>query len=169
MQGRVLALSLALLAAGCAYRLGPSSGEPAGSKSIQVGIFENETIEPRLSDAVIFQLRKQLQQDGTYRLETQEPGDIIVTGKLVQYERAGLSFQPRDVITPRDYRITLFAQVTARDRQSGKVLLNRRVSGHTNVRIGADLPSAERQALPVLAEELARNITSLLVDGEWPD
>ena len=41
------------------------------------------------------------------------------------------------------------------------------IGAHTLVRVGSDLTSAERQALPVLAEDLARNITSILVDGSW--
>jgi hypothetical protein len=57
--------------------------------------------------------------------------------------------------------------VTAVDRTSGKVLVDREVGGRTTIRIGPDLTSAERQAAPNLAEDLARNITSVLVDGTW--
>ena len=39
--------------------------------------------------------------------------------------------------------------------------------GRTTIRVGNDLTSAERQAVPLAAEDLARSITSLLVDGEW--
>lgn len=134
---------------------------------MEVKPFVNETIEPRLSDAVTSQVRKQVQQDGSYRLDTKGDGDVVVTGTITRFERDGLSFQPRDVITPRDYRITLAAEVTARERSTGKVLISRRVTGRTNVRIGNDLSAAERQAVPVLAEDLARNITSLLVEGDW--
>lgn len=64
---------IALLMAGCAgYRLGPTNGLSAGARSVQVNPFQNKTIEPRLIDAVTSQMRKQIQQDGTYRLETQE-------------------------------------------------------------------------------------------------
>jgi hypothetical protein len=37
----------------------------------------------------------------------------------------------------------------------------------TLIRVGSDLTSAERQALPLLAADLARNITALLADGTW--
>ena len=86
----------------------------------------------------------------------------------MRYHRAGLSFQPQDILTPRDYRLTVFAEVNAHERLSGKVLLNRRrVQGHTTARIGNDLTTAERQAIPLAAEDFARSITALLVDGEW--
>ena len=164
-----LLLSLPLLTGCAGYRLGSTTGFEAGSRSLEVRPFLNDTLEPRLSDAVTHQLRKQLQQDGTYRLDTKGEADVVVSGSIVDYDRSGLSFQPRDVITPREFRIVLTAAVTARERGTGKVLLSRRVSGHTNVRIGNDLVSAERQAVPLLAEDLARNITSVLVDGDWPD
>ena len=53
------------------------------------------------------------------------------------------------------------------DRTSGKVLFDQPVTGYTLVRVGSDLTSAERQALPLLAGDLAKRVTSLLVDGTW--
>ena len=157
----LLGLGLLLLAlTGCGYRLGPTNGERAGARSVQINPFENKTIEPRLIEAVSFALRKQLQQDGTYRLNTAGDGDIVMTGAIVTYERHSLSFQPRDAITPRDYRLTITAQVTARERATGKVLLDRKVTGHSDIRVGPDLSSAEREALPLVAADLARNTTA---------
>jgi lipopolysaccharide assembly LptE-like protein len=155
--------------AGCAgYKVGPTNGIAAGSRSVQVNPFMNKVLEePRLSEAVTESLRKRLQQDGTFQLDTHGEGDIVVTGVVSQYHRTHLSFQPRDILTPRDYRVVIWADVQARDRISGKTLLERRVPGHTTLRVGSDLTSSERQALPLAAEDLARNITALLVDGEW--
>ena len=165
----VMTLLACLALSGCAgYKLGPTNGLPAGSRSVQVNMFRNKVLEePRLSEVVASALRKQLQQDGTFTLDTHNEGDVVVNGTIIKYDRAGLSFQPQDILTPRDYRLTMWAMVDARDRSTGKVLLNRRVRGHTTVRIGSDLTTAERQSIPLLAEDLARNITALLADGEW--
>jgi hypothetical protein len=152
---------------GCAYRLGSTNGEKDRTRSVQVQPFENKTIEPRLVEAVSFALRRQLQQDGTYRLNTHNEGDIVVTGAIVSYDRQPISFQSRDALTPRDYRLKITAHVTARERLTGKVLLDRSVTGHSDIRIGPDLASAERQAVPLVAADLARNATALLVDGSW--
>jgi len=159
---------VAIAMSGCAgYQLGPSNGQTAGEKTVQVTPFTNHTPEPRLGDAVTGQLRKQLQRDGTYRLATHDAGDIVVTGVLSRYYRHELSFVPNDVTTVRDYRVQLTAQVTARERSTGKLLLDQPVTGYTLIRVGSDLTSTERQALPLLAEDLARQITALLVDGSW--
>jgi hypothetical protein len=47
------------------------------------------------------------------------------------------------------------------------LLLDKNVSGATLVQVGTDLASAERQSAPLLAEDLARNITELLTEGPW--
>ena len=154
--------------AGCAgYRVGPVSGETASDRSIEVTPFASKVIEPRVGDAVTTSLRRQLQQEGTFRLNTRGEADIVVTGSVIEYDRSSLSVQPEDILTPRDYRLRIRAHVIARDRTSGRVLLDREVLGHTTLRVTADLSSGERQAIPQAADELARNITSLLTEGVW--
>lgn len=165
-----LAIGLAwvLLVSGCAgYRLGPTNATRAGERSIDVPPFVNRTLEPRLVDPTTAALRRELQRDGTFHLVSAPDGDVTVAVELTRYQRVEQSFVPTDVTTARDYRLVLTARVVARERRSEKVVLDREVNGATLMRVGGDLPSAERQTLPVLATELARQITSLLVDGSW--
>lgn len=158
----------ALLLAGCAsYHLGPANDAVSGGKSIEVAPFNNQTLQPRLGDAITQNLREQLQSDGTLHLATSGSGDIVLTGVIKSYGRSGLGFLNTDAFTPENFRIEVIAHVTARDRATGKLLLDRDVKGHTLVNIGSDLASAEREALPLLAEDLDRNITELLTEGSW--
>ena len=159
---------LAGILTGCVgYKVGPVSGVVAGDKSVQVVPFLNQTLQPRLTEAVTQQLRKELQRDGTFTLATRDSGDIVVNGTLTRYDRRELSFSSDDVLTVRDYRLTIVAQVIVRERSNGEVLFDGPVNGVTLIRVGSDLASAERQALPLLARDLARNITDLLTDGTW--
>jgi hypothetical protein len=169
-RGRVavlLAFAL-LLFSGCAgYRLGPVNGLTAGEKSVQVSPFVNQTLQPRLTDAVTAQMRKELQRDGTYQLASHNDGDIILSGTLTSYVRTEITLAANDILTVTDFRLSLTARVTARERATGKEILNQPVTGYTLIRVGNDLPSAERQALPLLANDLARNVTALLAEGKW--
>lgn len=170
MRPRSLLLPALLTVAlsGCAgYRLGPTAGTHVAGKSIQVNFFENQTLEPRLIEAVNQALRRNLQQDGTYKLNTRGNSDIVVSGAILRYERLPLTFQPVDILTVRDYQVELVTQITAVDRATGQIILAREVTGRTTIRVGADLASAERQALPLLADDFARNATTLLVEGSW--
>ena len=161
-------LLLIVFGSGCAgYRLGPTNGLYAGEKSIQVTPFINQTMQPRLTDDMTSQMRKQLQHEGTYRLATHGEGDVVLSGTLTRYQRIEVTFASRDILTVQDYRLSLTAQVVLRERSTGRVLLEQPVSGYSLIRVGSDLPSAERQAMPLLTGDLAKNITALLVDGKW--
>lgn len=158
----------AALLAGCAgYHLGPVNGEVAGEKSVEVLPFNNQTLEPRLGDAVTQALRERMQADSTYHLATHPPGDIVITGVITHFNRAGVNFSGNDVTTAQNYRVGVVAHVIARDGGTGKILLEKDVNGYTLVQVGTDLASAERQSLPLLGEDLARNIAELLTEGAW--
>jgi len=157
------------LLAGCAgYQLGPVNQAVAGAKSIEVQPFNNQTLEPRLGDSLTQSLRERLQTDATYRVVSRGgAGDLVVTGVIRQYTRQGLGYLNTDVTTPENFRVQLVVHVIARDRLSGKTILDKDIQGHTFVHIGNDLASAEREALPLLAEDVAQNISELLTEGAW--
>ena len=166
-SGTLLAL-LALGLAGCAgYSLGPTNGLQAGEKTVQIHPFANQTLQPHLTDEVTLQLRKELQRDGTFKLDTHGNADVVVSGALISYQRTEVTLAANDVLTVQDYRLILTAQVTARERSTGKILLNQPVVGYTLMRVESDLTSAERQAMPLLADDLAKRVTALLAEGRW--
>jgi hypothetical protein len=166
---RCLPLWLAALAlTGCAgYRLGPTNEALAGAKSVQIMPFSNMTMEPRLSESVTAEMRREVQRDGTFKLASYDDADIIVTGVIVNYFRVPLAFQPSDALTVTDYSLKLVAQVTARKRGSDKPFFSQRVTGSTLLVVGSNLTSAERQAQPLLAEDLAKNATAALAEPAW--
>jgi hypothetical protein len=159
---------VALGGSGCAgYRLGPVNGQIAREKSVQINPFTNRTLEPSLGDAVTTQLRQEVQRDGTFQLASHNDGDIVVSGVVTHYVRVQVSASATDVLTTVDYRLDIRAQVTARDRSTGKVIFDQSVTGKTLMRVTNDLTSAERQSLPLLADDLAKNVTTLLAEGPW--
>jgi hypothetical protein len=163
-----LLIILAVAASGCAgYKLGPTNGVTAGSRTVQFKPFLNRTQEPRVTEYLSTSLRKILQQDGTFHLKTSGSPDILVSGEITRFDRTGLSFQRYDVLTPQEYTLTMQAHVKAVDVNTGKVFINRTVQGYTYIRIENDEFSAERQAIPLLTDSLAHNAISLLVDGQW--
>jgi hypothetical protein len=158
----------AIFFTGCAgYHLGAVNGQIAGNQSIEILPFNNKTLEPRLAVAVTQALREQIQTDGTYHLATHGAADVIVTGNIISYGRQSLSYLDTDAITPENYRINITAHIVARMSDSDKIILEKDVSGFTLVHVGTDLASAERQAFPLLAADLAHNVTELLTEGAW--
>lgn len=158
----------AVLLCGCAgYHLGPVNGAVAGDKTVEVLPFNNQTLQPRLGDALTQALRERLQVDGTYRLATGQPGDLVVSGTIRNYDREGLGSLNNDAFTPQNYRVGVTVHVVVRDRVTGKAVLDQDVKGHTLVSVSGDFASSERQASPLLAADVAQNITALLAEGSW--
>ena len=105
-----LLVMTAALWTGCGgYSLGPSNGQAAGVRAIRIGHVANGTDEPRLADTVSHALRAQVHVDGTFRLATQNDGDIVITTALQKFQRNPLTFQPKDIISTRDYDVILTA------------------------------------------------------------
>ena len=66
-----------------------------------------------------------------------------------------------------NYRVNLTAHVTVRERATNKLLLDKNVNGYTLIQVGTNLAESERQSLPLLADDLARNVAELLTEGAW--
>lgn len=162
-------LLLSALLTGCAgYRLGPTAGFDARSRTIEIAPFANQTMEPRLPESLVVNLRTAVQKDGTYQLATHAgEADVLVRGTLLRMDRQGVTFSARDAQTIRDFQLTLVAHVVAVDRSSGTILLDQDVQGRAVVPVLNDQVSSERQTLPLLTEDLSRNILILLTDGDW--
>ncbi len=155
---------------GCAgYHIGPTNGVVAGARSVQIQFFKNETFEPRLATAVNRAMKREFQKDGTYTLETQSEGDLIVTGKLIDFRRNGVSYKPGDVLTVQDYTMDLSAEITVINRATGEEIFKETLTGTSTVRVGNDLTAGQRQAVPIIAGKLAEQAVLHIVDGNWPD
>jgi hypothetical protein len=165
---RVFLILLVVLSGGCmGYQLGPTNGMTPGLRTVKFAPFVNKTHEPRVTEYFSTSLRKLLQQDGTYALETSGSPDILVKGEITRFDRSGLSYDPNDVLTPQEYTLTMQIHITAIKTSTGKAFIDRTIRGHTYIRIFSDEFSNERQAIPLLTDDLARNAVSLLVDGSW--
>lgn len=154
-----------LVCAGCmGYHLGPVL--KADYRSVAVVMFKNKTLKPQLEAQITNGIIKRLQADGTLRVESRENADIVVTGQILRYGRSALRALRIEASAAREFRISIEAQIEARDRVTGKVVLNpTTITGAADTFIGTDLQSAEEQALPLIADDLARQAVSLLVES----
>ena len=158
------------LSLGCAgYHVGTTNGLTAGARSVQVKFFENETFEPRLATAVNRAMKREFQKDGTYLLETQSEGDLVVTGKLINFRRDGVSYKPGDVLTVQDYSMQLSAEITVINSATGVEIFRETITGTSTVRVGNDLTAGQRQAVPIIAAKLAEQAVLQIVYRDWGD
>jgi hypothetical protein len=159
-------LLLAFLVSGCAgYRLGPvTPAHLSQIKSIAVPTFGNTTLVPRIEVLVTNTIIKQFQQDGTFRIASDDQADAVLKGEIVSVGRTPARSLRGNVLSTTEFNLSLIVRYTLTGRD-GKLLHPGSASGSTSFFVGSDVSTDERQALPLAAEELAKQMVSQLSEG----
>jgi hypothetical protein len=159
-------LLLAILVSGCAgYRLGPATpAHLSHIKTIAVPTFANTTLVPRIEVLVTNTIIKQFQQDGTFRIAGADQADAVLKGEIVSVGRSPARSLRGNVLSTTEFNLNLTVRyvLTGKD---GKVLHPGSAAGNTSFFVGSDVSTDERQALPLAAEELAKQMVSQLSEG----
>jgi hypothetical protein len=154
-----------LLLTGClGYHVGPVM--KGNYRSVAVPMFKNKTYKPQLEAQVTNGIIKRLQTDGTLRVDSMDNADIILTGEIIRYYRSMLRAEQTEADAPREFRIYIDARVEAHDRVTGRQIFGPTVvTGSADTFIGTDLEASEYQALPLIADDLARQVAGMLVES----
>ncbi len=158
---------LGLLLSGCAgYHLGPAT--PAYLRqihSIAVPTFRNTTLVPRIEALVTGTVVKQFQQDGTFRIASEEGADAILKGEIVGVGRSPARSVRGNVLATTEFNLALRVRYTLVGRDGKTMAGPSEVAGMTSFFVGEDVNTDERQALPLAAEEMAKSLVSQLSEG----
>ena len=150
---------------GC-YTLGPVSPTyMKGVHSISVPIFDNKSFEPQVQALVTDTFIKELQTDGTYPITGEDQADAIVHGIITDVIRTQTKSVVGDVLASAEFEITLKIHIQVLRGGTGQVLVDRDFSGQSYFFVGSDLPTQERQAIPVAAQDCAKQVTAFLTEG----
>jgi outer membrane lipopolysaccharide assembly protein LptE/RlpB len=157
---RRLALSpLLLLPTACAtYKLGLPEGPPF--KSIYIPVVRNNTFAPQMQAHMTRAIREEFARGGRPVVLTDEDSaDSVLRITLTNYSRRTATVNPNDTGLPASYHLRLTASVSLIDNQTGNVYFKDRPFQEVIQSFGSDqLPERERQNLPLLARNLAKNI-----------
>jgi hypothetical protein len=157
---------LAVLAFSGCYTLGPITPTyMKGVHSISVPIFDNKSFEPQVQAVVTDVLIKELQTDGSYPITGEDEADAIVHGTITDVVRTQTKSVVGDVLASAEFQITLKIHIQVLRGNTGQVLVNKDFSGISYFFVGSDLPTQERQAIPIAAQDCAKQITAFLTEG----
>lgn len=158
---------LASLLSGCAgYHVGPAT--PAYLRqihSIAVPTFRNTTLIPRVESLVTGTVIKQFQQDGTFRIANESNADATLKGEIVIVGRSPARSVRGNVLATTEFNLTLRVRYTLIGRDGKTLTGPADAAGSTSFFVGEDVSTDERQALPLAAEELAKQLVSQLSEG----
>ena len=165
---RVLAAAVvAIFLSGCAgYRLGDVKPYTLRNvKNIAVKTFTNNTYTPRVEVLVTNTVIKQLQQDGTFRITTEEKADAILDGVVQGIGRGPARAVRGNVLASSEFNLGVTVGYTLRTKDGAAVAGPGAISGGTSFFVGGDPQQDERQALPLAVEDLAVRLVSQLSEG----
>lgn len=154
-----------LLLSGCSnYRLG--TGVELSFHTLYIAPVVNESNLPQAVAPVSAQLRETFLRDSRIILvNTPDEADAILSVTLVRYGREAQVRQTADTGLTRKFDVTLDAVITLRDVGEKKsVFENRKVQAVRQVFVDGGQLQAEYTNVPLLAEELAKNIRSAALD-----
>lgn len=165
---RLLAAALAVVClSGCAgYRLGDVKPNHLNDiRTIAVLNFRNNTYHPRIETLVTNTIIKQFQQDGTFRITTEDKADAVLDGVVVGIGRSPTRSVRGNVLATDEFNLTVTVGYTLRDKSGKPRVGPANLSGVTSFFVGGDVTTDERQALPLAAEELATRLVSQISEG----
>ncbi len=159
-------LLVAILLSGCGYKLGEIRPTPMRSvRTLAVPTFKNNTYEPRIEVLMADTVIKQLQQDGTYTIVSEDTADAILYCTVTKIERRSLRSVQNNVLATSEFGLTVTVSYEVIDRVSGAILMKSIVQGDTSFFSNNDLQTTERQAIPLAAQRLAVDLSAALTEG----
>lgn len=163
----LVAAAAAVLLSGCAgYHLG--SVKPYAMReihSIAIPTFKNDTLVPRAEVLVTDTVIKALQRDGTYRIASgDEDADATLKGEVFRVGRTPARSVRGNVLATTEFNLGMVLRWRLVDKQ-GNALAAGDANGGTSFFVSTDVNTDERQALPLAAESLAKNLAIQLSEG----
>lgn len=153
---------------GCAgYHIGPTPPKfMEGVHTIAVPSFRNKTLNPRLEVLGAATVISQLQQDGTFRVESSKDADVILDGTVTAIRRNGALSVQSNILQQTAYNLAVDISFTLTRRSTGEQLAAGSVTGNTSFFVsGSDVNQDEQQAIPLALEDASVHIVSRLTEG----
>lgn len=166
MKSLTVLLIATMCLSGCGYKLGEIRPTPMRSvRTLAVPTFKNQTYEPRIEVLFADSLVKRLQQDGTYKIISDDMADAILVCTVVKVDRRSLRSVQNNVLATSEFGLRVEVNFEVQDRVTGALLMKNVAVGETSFFSGNDLVTIERQALSIVAGKVADKIAVQVTEG----
>ncbi|WP_246186532.1 LPS assembly lipoprotein LptE [Methylacidimicrobium tartarophylax] len=170
-SGRAWLLLLLLLPilTGCSggYRLGAIGGKQMhGLRTIWIPTVRNKTIIPQLQSMVTNEIISAFDNDGSLRTVGPGEADAELDVTLTDFTRIPIRPELLDPLTTAEYRFVLIGSATLMNRKLGRNTINGvGVSGSSFFFTQINMPEAQRQVMPWVAQDFAKRVVTLVTEG----
>jgi hypothetical protein len=167
VRNSFLAALSCLCLSGClGYHVGPAKPQYLHDvHTIAVPTFANRTLHPRIEVLVTGTVIKQFQQDGTFKIESDENADAILRAEIVDVTRSPARSVRGNVLATTEFNLVMRVKYKLVGRDGQPLGPQGVATGSTSFFVGTDVTTDERQALPLATEQLATQLVSQLSEG----
>ncbi len=153
--------------AGCGYHLPSVAGQSgqAAVKTLNIPIFANKTYKTNLEAQLVNSLVDEFSLRRNYRVVSAQDADLTITGTVLSYGIAAISYTATDTV--REYRATITAEAVLRQTITQKVLWKGVVSWSQDYPVNADIAlqqNSEEAAIREISRRLAQQIYLRVLD-----
>jgi hypothetical protein len=161
------AFLLVVSLSGCVgYRIGETKPQYLKNvHSIAIPTFRNNTFLPRVEVMITNTVIKQFQQDGTFRIASENNADAVLRATITTIGRRSVRSLRGNVLATTEFNLGIGITYTLESRDGTRLTGPMTVSGGTSFFVGSDVATEERQALPLAAEDAAVRLVSQLSEG----
>ena len=160
------ALSCLCLSGCLGYHIGPVKPQYlSGIHTIAIPTFKNQTLQPRIEVLVTGTVIKQFQQDGTFRIASNENADAVLEGQIINVSRSPARSVRGNVLATTEFNLVMRVKYRLVGRDGQPLGPQGVATGTTSFFVGSDVATDERQALPLASEQLATQLVSQLSEG----
>lgn len=153
---------------GCATDYSWKPSVPEAVRTVSVPTFRNESEVNEFGAVATRQLLREFQREGTFKIRTAGDAALEIQG-VVKSAGCGMSAYDRRIrgrIAAYDCFATV--EVSVIDRRNRKVLIdNRSYRAKASVTSGQDVTTSMRDASGRLADDLARQVVSDVLNLKW--
>lgn len=162
-----LATVFCLALSGClGYHVGPVKPYYLRDvHSIAVPTFKNRTLVPRIEVLVTDTVIKQLQQDGTFQIESGDKADATLNGEVYRIARTPARSVRGNVLATTEFALTLSVKYSLTGKNGEQLAAASDAIGTTTFFVSSDVTTDERQALPLATGDLATRLVSQISEG----
>jgi hypothetical protein len=133
--------------------------------TIAVPTFRNKTLVPRIEVLVTDTVIKQLQQDGTFKIASDNNADATLTGQITRIDRVPARSVRGNVLATTEFNLRMEVRYRVAARDGTALVPNGSATGTTSFFVSTDVTTDERQALPLATEDLASQLVTQLSEG----
>lgn len=162
-------LTFQLFISGCGYHVAGRVRLPPEVETIAIPVFQNETFEPILSNAVTSAVKQEFLTNSRLKVVNDpESADLVLRGTIISYGLTPLSFD-RIKSVVLEYRVLIRVKVTLENPHTQKVLYqDPSMETSAEYRVKPDTAAsrvAQDRAIAEAGKRFAENIVSRVLEG----